>query len=177
MGLFPEDEVVEDIGSVPRCATCGSERVVKDAWACWNPAAGLWELETTFDHEHCHQCEGETRLVWSKPDLRSPQRIRELNDRLRRLGQGNGRFVITSGMQAQGDTFVQAAILAVRDFDTFSRDNDPHGEHDFGAVEIEDERVFFKIDYYNPDLTAGSENPANEGLTHRVLTIMLASEY
>jgi hypothetical protein len=55
--------------------------------------------------------------------------------------------------------------------------NDPWGEHDFGAVEIDGEKVFFKIDYYTPDLSAGSENPANEGCTHRVMTIMLASEY
>ena len=38
-------------------------------------------------------------------------------------------------------------------------------------------RVFFKIDYYDLALDQGSENPANEGCTHRILTIMLASEY
>jgi len=55
--------------------------------------------------------------------------------------------------------------------------NDPWGEHDFGAVEIDGEKAFWKIDCYDRTLTAGSENPANEALTHRVLTIMLASEY
>lgn len=177
MGLFPEEEIEENVGAVPRCAECGSERVVKDAWACWNPAAGMWELEETFDQAHCHQCEAETRLVWSAPPVPSPLRIRELNDRLRCEGRGNGRWVVTSGVQACGDEFVQAAILAVRDFDDFSNDNDPHGEHDFGAVDVYGERLFFKIDYYAPDLSAGSENPANEGLTHRVLTVMLALEY
>ena len=29
------EEIEGDIGSVPRCKACGSERVVKDAWACW----------------------------------------------------------------------------------------------------------------------------------------------
>ncbi len=49
--------------------------------------------------------------------------------------------------------------------------------HDFGAVEIDGEKLFWKIDYYNRDMTAGSEDPANEKETRRVLTIMLAIEY
>ena len=44
-----QDDIVGDIGAVPRCATCGSERVVRDAWACWNPETGLYELETVLD--------------------------------------------------------------------------------------------------------------------------------
>jgi hypothetical protein len=53
----------------------------------------------------------------------------------------------------------------------------PGGEHDFGAVEVAGERLFWKIDSYDPMLRQGSENPGNEAVTHRVLTIMLASEY
>jgi len=172
-----QDETLEDIGAVPRCKDCGSERVVRDAWACWNPDSGLWEVEAVFDHTHCHACDGETRLVWTRPVQPPGQKIRELNDRLRQHGQGNGSVLVTSGLQDRGGAFVVKAVEAVRSFDTFSRDNDPWGEHDFGAVDIEGEKIFFKIDYYNPDCTAGSENPANEGITHRVLTIMLASEY
>lgn len=176
MGVI-QIEIPEKIGAVPRCKHCGSERVALDAWACWNPDSGLWELETVFDDEHCHACEGETRLVWTRPEQPPQQKIRELNDRLRRDGLGNGRVLITSGLQERGGEFVVEAVEAVRTFDAFSEDNDPWGEHDFGSVEIEGENVFFKIDYYNSDCTAGSEYPANEGVTHRVLTIMLASEY
>jgi hypothetical protein len=85
--------------------------------------------------------------------------------------------MLTSGMQANGDAFIAAVASAVKSFSEFNDNNDPWGEHDFGAVDVEGEKVFWKIDYYNPDLTAGSENPANQGLTHRVLTIMLAGEY
>ncbi|MEX0320025.1 MAG: DUF3768 domain-containing protein [Ruegeria sp.] len=176
MGILQED-VEGDIGSVPRCQTCGSERVARDAWACWNPESGLWELENVFDGAHCHQCEDATKLVWSRPETPPHQRIRELNDRFRHEGLGNGRVLLTSGIQERGGAFALAAVTAVRAFNDFSHNNDPWGEHDFGAVEIEGEKVFWKLDYYTPDLTAGSENPANEGLTHRVLTIMLASEY
>ncbi|MGC9417821.1 MAG: DUF3768 domain-containing protein [Rhodovulum sp.] len=171
-----QDDVEGEIGAVPRCRDCGSERVARDAWTCWNPASGLWELETVFDQAHCHVCEGDTTLVWSRQE--TPQaRIRELNDRFRQEGRGNGSLMITSGIQERGGEFVVAAVQAVRAFDDFGADNDPWGEHDFGAVAVMGEKVFFKIDYYTPDLTAGSENPANEGLTHRVLTIMLPAEY
>lgn len=165
------------VHTVPSCRTCGSERVVRDAWACFNPESGLWELEQVFDHTHCHQCEGQTTLVWKAAGQLPHQRIRELNDRFRTEGRGNGSVMVTQGIQSAGETFLRQAVEAVRTFSDFSEDNDPWGEHDFGAVEVEDQKVFFKFDYYTPDLTAGSENPANEGVTHRVLTIMLAIEY
>ena len=176
MGVLQEDNV-GDIGAVPTCKTCGSERVARDAWACWNPESGLWELETVFDHAHCHQCEGETSLVWKRVDGEPRGAIRDLNDKFRRTGLGNGTVVITRGVQCQGPDFVQAAFQAVRSFDAFSEENDAWGEHDFGAVEIDGEKLFWKLDYYDPSLTVGSENPANEAVTHRVLTIMLACEY
>lgn len=167
----------EAINSVPRCLRCHSERVVRDAWACFNRDSGLWELENVFDHTFCHQCEEDTKLEWVSADAIKNSRIRELNDRFRTTGQGNGTVLITSGLQAMGGDYVVAAVEAVRTFADFSADNDPWGEHDFGAVEIEGQKVFWKIDCYDPSCTNGSENPANEALTHRVLTIMLASEY
>lgn len=176
MGIL-QDEIAEDVGSVPRCRTCGSERVVKDAWACWNPDSGMWELEQEFDDAHCHQCEGETKIVWSHQDYPPHIRVRELNDRFRQSGAGHGSLVLTRGVLEKGGTFAATAVQAVQDFNNFSDENDPWGEHDFGAVEIDGENIFFKFDYLDPTLKAGSENPANEGCTHRVLTIMLAKEY
>lgn len=176
MGIL-QDDLAGDIGSVPRCRTCGSERVVKDAWACWNPENGLWELEGVFDETRCRHCEAQTSLSWYRPAPLKNKRIRELNDQFRRSGQGRGSIMLTQGIQGMGGDFVQRTLVGVRAFDAFSEETDPWGEHDFGALEIDGEKVFFKIDYYTPDLTAGSENPANGGETHRVLTIMLASEY
>lgn len=177
MTMESQEDIAGEIGTAPVCQRCGSERVARDAWACWNPRTGLWELETVLDDCHCHQCEGATALVWKRVEAVPSQRIRELNDRLRREGKGRGTVVATAGIQAMGATFLRRAAEAVCRFDAFDDANDPWGEHDFGIVDVEGERVYWKIDYYDLSLTAGSENPANEGETHRVLTIMLAGEY
>ncbi len=167
----------EAIHSVPICYVCGSEHVAKDAWACFNRESGLWELENVYDDEHCHTCEGPTKLDWVRADAVSNARVRILNDRFRQSGHGKGTIVLTTGIQALGHEAIVQIVEAVRSFDAFSEDNDPWGEHDFGAVEIVDQKIFWKLDCYDPTLTYQSENAANEALTHRVLTIMLASEY
>ncbi|BBF68390.1 DUF3768 domain-containing protein [Sphingomonas bisphenolicum] len=103
-------------------------------------------------------------------------RIRALNDELRGFRRG-GYVTITPGIQALGQDSLQAIVYKVATFDSFTGDNDPHGEHDFGALEHEGKRIFFKIDYYDKSLEYGSPDPANPDVTARVLTIMLASEY
>jgi hypothetical protein len=104
------------------------------------------------------------------------ERIAELNDLLRKTFIG-GRIVITAGIAAMPEPD-QAAILAkVQAFDAFSPDNNPHGQRDFGSFSHNGARVFWKIDYYDPSLTCGSEDPADPAKTARVLTVMLALEY
>lgn len=168
---------LDAIGGVPICATCGSERVVRDAWACWNREAGMWELEHAFDYAHCHQCEGETKLEWITPDQPTNGLVRELNDAFRTRGQGRGSVFVTEGISALGPETVAAIMSNVRAFDGFTEDNDPWGEHDFGSFDHGGEKIFWKIDPYDLDLTAHSPNAANPAVTHRVLTVMLAQEY
>jgi len=62
-------------------------------------------------------------------------------------------------------------------FSDFSADNDPHGEHDFGSFECVGRTIFWKIDCYDRELNNGSADPANEAVTTRVLTVLLAEEY
>jgi Protein of unknown function (DUF3768) len=70
-------------------------------------------------------------------------------------------------------------IRALNDvaFDVFTDDNDPHGEHDFGAVDEGGVRCFWKIDCYDRATEFGSPDPADPAVTTRVLTIMRADEY
>jgi len=104
-------------------------------------------------------------------------KIRDLNDRFRRDFPANGRRYITDGIFALDSDDRDAILEKVRTFDTFTEDNDPHGEHDFGAFDFKGERIFWKIDYYDAACKHGSENPADPAQTTRVLTIMLAEEY
>lgn len=88
-----------------------------------------------------------------------------------------GKFSMTLRVAAMEEESLKRLILLVRDFDNFTPENDPHGEHDFGAIEFEGETYFWKIDYYDLEYEFGSEDPANPDITRRVLMLMLASEY
>ena len=55
-------------------------------------------------------------------------------------------MLITSGIQNEGEEFVAAVLAAVRAFNNFHPDNDPHGEHDFGTLSVEGIQIFFKLD-------------------------------
>ncbi len=102
--------------------------------------------------------------------------IRALNDSLRTTFVG-GRILMTAGVQSLPEDVCSRVLTAVRDFKDFNEDNDPHGEHDFGALEIAGQRFFWKIDYYDRDQCHGSEDPSDPSQTTRVLTIMVAEEY
>lgn len=115
-----------------------------------------------------------------------PREIARLNDQLRDniTSPGDNHVVMTLGIAALiGDVsqfrgFRKRAELlrTVRDFDTFDPGNDPYGEHDMGSFEFADTSCMWKIDYYNLDLSAGSEDPTDPFKTVRVLTIMRADE-
>jgi len=90
-----------------------------------------------------------------------------------------GRMHVTRTMMEAGDGFVTEAVQTVGDFDTFEPENDPEGWHDFGAVEIGGETVFWKIDLFeaDSDFRYGAETPDNPETTIRVLTIMMAHDW
>jgi hypothetical protein len=108
--------------------------------------------------------------------LKPADRIRILNDNFRTMFIG-GQIVMTQGVAELPLDLKARIILAVQSFTNFDAENDPHGEHDFGSFELAGETYFFKVDYYSPDLTSGSEDPADPEKTTRVLTIMRADEY
>lgn len=109
-------------------------------------------------------------------DENSAPRIRELNDQLRKSLLG-GRILMTHGVSALSSEQTVELLTAVKAFDDFSEDNDPYGEHDFGSIDLHGTKYFWKIDYYDPSMTYGSEDATDPSKTVRVLTIMLAEEY
>lgn len=103
-------------------------------------------------------------------------RIRKLNDDLRRTLRG-GLMTVTCGIKELGPLALLSILTDIQGSENFSSDNDPHAEHDFGAVIFEGQQIFWKIDYYDKRLEYGSPDPADPSVTTRVITIMLASEY
>ena len=112
----------------------------------------------------------------STENIDNVSRTRLLNDNFRSTFVG-GRVVMTAGVDALPIDTKACVLLAVQSFSNFTKDNDPHGEHDFGSFKVEGETYFFKVDYYALDMEAGSEDPADPNVTTRVLTIMRADEY
>ena len=111
----------------------------------------------------------------STNEMDSTRRIRELNDAFRK---SMARDVFcTRGVVSLGRELQAKAIEATRIFAAFTPDNDPHGEHDFGGFDISEQKFFWKIDYYDPTLHFGSDDPSDPEKTRRILTIMLAEEY
>jgi hypothetical protein len=40
------------------CSICGSENVLRDAWASWDLESQKWELASTFQAGFCQDCDG-----------------------------------------------------------------------------------------------------------------------
>ena len=171
-----EMEIWDMVGSYPTCPMCKGKRVVRDAWAGWNGDSREWELSAVFDAMFCDDC-GEITPDWQLDEAYRKKRVRRLNDAARR-GEGvNVSVVVTAGVQAFGEDMLAHVARKVAAFDSFTEDNDPHQEHDFGALTIADQKLFWKIDYFDLRLQWHSPDKANPEVTQRVLTIMLASEY
>lgn len=104
--------------------------------------------------------------------MKTTKQIAEHNDKLRKTGLG-GRVTISGFLV--GDPNLDKVLAAMRDFNDFNKDNDPHGEHDCAVFDVDGERYMFKIDYYDLELEFGVD-PKTEPAIH-VLTLMLASDY
>ena len=109
-------------------------------------------------------------------NLENIQKIRELNDRLRKTESG-GIVLMTNGIAAMGMPAVTAIFQAVAEFDSFDTNNDPWGEHDCASLTVDGVRVLWKIDYYDRDRQFLSPDPADPKVTVRVLTVMRSDEY
>ena len=102
--------------------------------------------------------------------------IATLNDNFRKTFTG-GQVLLTAGIDSMSMDDKANILSKVRNFNDFTEDNDPYGEHDFGSFDCKGNKIFFKIDYYDLNYEFMSKNPANPDITNRVLSIMLAEEY
>ncbi len=102
--------------------------------------------------------------------------IATLNDNFRKTFTG-GQVLLTAGIDSMSSEDKANIVSLVQNFDNFTPDNNPYSENDFGSFDYKDEKILWKIDYYDLNNQYMSENPANPDITNRVLTIMLAEEY
>ncbi|MDR6267273.1 DUF3768 domain-containing protein [Roseobacter sp. N2S] len=111
--------------------------------------------------------------------------IAEQNDRFRTTWGADfsvpGQIVMTRGVADLSPAAKAIIMQRVQTFSVFNEDNDPYGDHTFGAFEFEiagnTYSIFWKIDLYDRDYCMGSDDPANVAVTRRVLTVLHASEY
>jgi hypothetical protein len=87
------------------------------------------------------------------------------------------RWVLTQGVLACDPITVAELLIAVEDFDAFTPNNDPYGEHNFGVIKLHGNTFFWRFDCYDVDLLMHSPDSSDLTVTTRVLTVMLADEY
>ena len=98
-----------------------------------------------------------------------------MNDEFRKTFSG-GLVVVTRGVSES--PYMERVLDAVRRYTFQGIDgNNPYGENDFGALDVEGTKYFFKIDYYDTNLEFHSPDPTDPRVTTRVLTILEAREY
>ncbi|WP_062228433.1 DUF3768 domain-containing protein [Aureimonas frigidaquae] len=102
--------------------------------------------------------------------------IAALNDQFRQTLRGGAVFM-TASVANISSVRLRRMMEAIRTFEGFCEEQDPYGEHDLGSIKDEDERFFWKIDYFDPSMRFGSQDPANPAITLRVMTIMRPEEY
>lgn len=102
--------------------------------------------------------------------------IARLNDTLRKKAVG-GRIMMTRGVHQLVGSDTAELLRSLAEYDGFDADNDPHGERDFGDIEVHGQTLLWKIDYYDLELMFGSPDPADPCVTTRVLTVMLENEF
>ena len=69
--------------------------------------------------------------------------IKTLNDTFRQTFTG-GRVMLTTGINAKSQDDIAKILSEVRQFNHFTKANDPYGEHDFGSFDYKSEKIFWR---------------------------------
>ena len=120
----------------------------------------------------------------ARPKALRTARIAAQNDAFRRaIGPDaapcglRGRVALTRTLLARDDGFVRAVLRAVAADETFTENNDPDGDHGFGAVGVEGVTVWWKLDLHDRVLRLAGERPDDPEATAHALTILLPEDW
>ena len=81
-------------------------------------------------------------------------------------------MIVTQAVAQLGKCDVDHILSEVRNYNDFTPDNDPFSEHDFGSIQLAENTIVWKIDYYDLDLHKHSPDPSDPAFTARILTIV-----
>lgn len=70
--------------------------------------------------------------------------IKTLNDTFRQTFTG-GRVMLTTGINAKSQDDIAKILSEVRQFNHFTKANNPYNEHDLGSFNYKGEKIFFSI--------------------------------
>lgn len=102
--------------------------------------------------------------------------LRDENDAFREWGNGDGRWVMSEGLQ--DDPFAKVGVLdKVRNYRDFDPEDEADDMHDFGAFDHHGRRIYWKIDVMDSNGRYAGEDAFDPRETRRLLTVMLADEY
>lgn len=88
-----------------------------------------------------------------------------------------GKYTVTHGIANLSPEEQISIVQKVRNFENFTENNDPYGEHNMGIFKQNAQSIYWKINYYDLNYHYGSDDPSDLNQTRRVLTIMLSHEY
>ena len=84
--------------------------------------------------------------------------VARLNDAFRTTFAG-GRVLMTSGVDALPSMVKATALQQVAAFSSFTADNDPYGEHDFGSFELCSRKFFGRSTTTTNGASTGRKTP------------------
>lgn len=87
----------------------------------------------------------------------------------------HGQLYVTAGVNALPNELRQEALDGLMAFDTFTPDNDPWGEHDYGSFTLSNgQKVAFQFSYYaDSTCKEAGDGSAN---CYRALVLMFPEE-
>lgn len=110
--------------------------------------------------------------------MTSTEKIRALNIAFWREPHKHGRLMMSRYIADRDPDFHTKCLEALRVYDGWNADNDPHGEADMCILDIDGEKVWAKLDYYSrANLNYGSEDPSDPAKTFRIGTLLFPDEY
>jgi len=75
------------------CSNCGSQKVLADAYAEWDPHIEDWVINNVFEEYFCENCEKECDVINTEIEVNTQEKINSVTESLKHLLiEKNGRY-------------------------------------------------------------------------------------